>query len=45
MDWGKVSLRFAVAAPNLKWICIIVPFTLWDLRIESCDIQLLAFRS
>ena len=43
MDWGKAGLSFAVAAHNLEWIRVIVSFTLWDLRIESRDIQLFAF--
>ena len=45
MDWGKVCLRCAVAAPNLKRVSVIVPFALWNLRIEGRDIQLLALSS
>ena len=44
MDRGKVCLRLAVATPDLEWICIVVPFALWDLRIEGGDVQLLALR-
>ena len=43
MDWNKIRFRFAVTTQNLERIRGIVPFTFWDLRIESCDVQLFAF--
>jgi len=43
VDRDKIGLRLAMATLNLKWICVIVSFALWDLRVKSCDVQLLAF--
>lgn len=44
MDWGKFSFCLAVPTPDLEWIRVIVPFALWDLRIEGRNVQLLALR-
>ena len=45
MNWMKVGLRFAVTTPNFERIRVIVPFALRNLRVESRNVQLLAFRN
>jgi hypothetical protein len=44
VNWGEFCLRLALATPNLEWICIVVPFALWDLRIEGCNVHFLPLR-